>query len=211
MKQADHVVLLGSAQFTPKNKPVGYTEGKKTGQQHALIGSPNGAAWLTVPVGSKRQTIKNTKLAEGEWRDKFLATLKHNYAKAPFFTDMINKVVEMITTDSLHDLNMASTIASAQLIDCDSKITRDTDYNTSSTKGDWMLDLCKETNCDTYICGAPSLDYLDLDQWRSEGITVVAQEWACPTYSQVWKQFQPNLSWWDAYAHLGDGVADLFN
>jgi hypothetical protein len=211
MRQADHIVILTTAQFTPKNKPTGYTEGKKTGQQHALVGSPNGPHWLTVPVANKRQPIKDTLLAQGDWRQQFLATLTHSYAKAPYFEDMLAEVKEFINTDSLGDLNTTSTIMAAYMIGCHHKVYLDTSFQSQATKGDWMLELCQEADADTYICGAPSLDYLDPQQWADADIQVIPQNWTCPPYKQVFKQFQPNLSWWDAYAHLGrQGLADLF-
>ncbi len=211
MKQADHIILLTKAQFTPKNKPTGYDEGKKTGQQHALIGSHQGSKWLTVPVSNKRQPIKDTLLADGNWREQFLATLTHTYSKAPHFKAMINEVTELVNTYSLGDLNTTSTLIAAYIIGCQDKVYLDTSFQSEATKGDWMLELCQETKADRYICGGPSLDYLDLQQWSEAGVEVIAQNWNCPTYPQVFKQFQPNLSWWDAYAHLGaDGLASLF-
>lgn len=210
MQQADRIVLLTKAQFTPKNKPPGYQEGKKTGQQHAFMGGHHGQTLLTVPVSNKRLPIKDTLLAQGDWRKGFIATLEHTYSKAPYCSNMLSEVKDLIDTDNLCELNTASTMIAAYIIGCSHKVDLDTSFETTSTKGDWMLELCQEAKADKYICGGPSMDYLNLEDWSATGVQVIEQKWTCPTYKQVWKQFQPNLSWWDAYAHLGaDGLRDL--
>jgi hypothetical protein len=62
----------------------------------------------------------------------------------------------------------------------DARVVRSSDLPVNSAKGQLVLDLVKEVGGTSYIAGRPGLSYLPLEQFRQEGVDVVAQDWKAP-------------------------------
>jgi hypothetical protein len=60
------------------------------------------------------------------------------------------------------------------------------------------------------IVGRPNYNYLDVQAWNNNNITLTIQEWSCPQYPQHKNTWYPNLSALDAIAYLGgESAGDL--
>ena len=58
-----------------------------------LIKTPNGLNWLTVPTinkGNYKSNINEIKIEGDLWKRKHWESIKRNYAKCPFFKEIIN-------------------------------------------------------------------------------------------------------------------------
>jgi WbqC-like protein family len=195
---SDVAVLMESAQFVPKN-----AEGF-LGQQHFWMGSARGQVAHVLPVakGPRARAIKDVPLAAGDWRGKLVKRLAADYAKAPRREAMLEEVYYLLAMEDLSGLGAVSTVRAAQLLGVKTVIVPDAETGgRTAAKGEWILDICQSLGATRYLCGQPSLDYLDVEAFRGHGIEVVAQDWAAPAYEQVWPVPLTNLSYLDALAH----------
>ena len=80
---ADVFVYLDAVQF-PRGQSFAARNRIKT---------PNGVAWLTVPVSvpkgrEGKATYREVELVEPRWRDKHVKTVEQSYGRAPYFDDV---------------------------------------------------------------------------------------------------------------------------
>jgi len=101
--QSDVMVILDDVAFS-----------KQSWQQRNRIRTANGLQFLTVPVktsGRLGQSILDCELADRIFIKKMIATLQANYAKAPFFADVIGELATTMEkaaqTGRLTELNCA--------------------------------------------------------------------------------------------------------
>lgn len=191
MLSADVFVLLDAAQLN-----------RKVGQTTAKIKGKGGVQTLNLPVkGGKRISLQTAYPDyEADWQDKHLKAIRHCYSKALNF-DAWYRDIEFLFADaadqaqSLAELGeiVVKWVNAYTWHDCN--IVHESTRPADVTGSEWMLDIAKRYNADTYICGKPAYDsYLDLGAFKSAGISVEVQDWECPKYKQVGTDFVPNLS-----------------
>ena len=205
IQHADIAVVLPTAQFTPKGKDD-KGETHFTGQQHFLIGGSQGPRWVPVPVKKKRgQICAETKSpALALWREDLVESILMDYSRAPNKADLEKLLDVGLSSPYLYDNFWAQLRFLLPWFDIETPIRECTptpEYHNEVSGSQWMLDICLDLEATTYVCGRPSLNYLDLSAFEAEGIEVVVQDWTPTPYPQIWKEPQLNLSFIDAVAH----------
>jgi len=71
---------------------------------------------------------------------------------------------------------------------------RSSEMSAKGNKSRFILDICLEIGATTYLSGPFGRDYLDLDEFKREGIQVVFHRYNYPNYKQLIKEFQNNMS-----------------
>ena len=181
---------------------------KNEWQNRNRIKTAEGWQWLTTPVSYRfpqkinEVTINNTV----NWRRKHFNALITNYKKAPYFEDYIDIFRRIYAADwgYLVELNIkvAEEIRIALGLSS-TRIVRASDLDLSDDPTERLIDICKSTNCDTYLSGADGANYMDLARFDSQGIKVLFQDFNHPIYNQLFGKFISHLSIVDLLFNCG--------
>lgn len=205
--QADVVVLMDEVQFSGKN---GVGRGP-SGQRHLFLGPDPGRGAprpIAIPIakGSSRMPIKDVHLASedhGPWRNQLVARVQNIY-RVLDTDDLVEFLTDALATDSLMGLSRLSidlALAALGVPGQQTLLGSDFALGPDISGSDRVLAYCVQAGAEVYLCGEPSLGYLDLDSFRNAGVKVVVQRWDPIPYPQHWGYWLPNLSWLDATLH----------
>lgn len=176
----------------------------------------DGSTWLTVPLATKGKfgdlAIRTLEFAPNDpWARKHWATLKMNYAKAPFFRQYA-PVYEALYAQSwtgfmpmcrafleqhLRDLRIATTLRYSSEMDVE------------GAKSELVLNLCRAVGATTYLSGALGRNYLDEAAFTAAGLQVRYQDYAHPTYTQCQPGFEPYMGILDLIFNHGPAARDI--
>ena len=174
------------------------------------IKTSQGPQWLTIPVKMKGHI--SSKLIDmlidddQPWRSKHLKSIKSNYQKSPYFIKNFPKLEELL---SIPDTNL-SELCWKHLefwlneFQIKTQIYRSSSLPVIGKKHDLILNLCKYFSADHYLSGALGADYLKVNDFTDAGIKIEYQEYIHPVYSQLWDNFEPNLSIVDYWMNCGN-------
>ena len=165
-----------------------------------MIKTPQGAHWLTVPVkthlGERINQVEITDISEYSRMSK---TITMNYKKSKYFNETYSLIDDVFAKqyDNLHDLNMALLNRVLKKLDLKAKIIFSSQLEITTTKDDLVLEIIKKLGETEYLSGRGALAYMDLNKFRSNGISVNVTNFEYPPYPQLWGNqvpFIPNLS-----------------
>ncbi len=154
----------------------------------------------TVPlVYKKRETLIKDMIIYNfeEWKDRFIKTIEYSYKKSPFFHVVFEMIKNNINSSRLLDLNMELIKAILQYLNKDIEIVYSSNYNTSNTPTQKLIDLCIATYSDTYIFGEGNgMNYHNLELFHLNGIKIIQQSFLSnhPTYKQKTDTFVSGIS-----------------
>jgi len=83
--------------------------------------------------------------------------------------------------------------------------------NVTGKGSDLILDLCRNLGAKRYLSGISGKDYLNLDDFKKEGIRVEFQEFHHPIYRQLYEPFLPTMSVIDLLFNHGNKSLDIIN
>jgi len=203
--QADVFIFLDTVQFTSGEW-----------QNRNRIKTANGVQWITVPVIKRfGQKIKEVKINSAiRWGKKHRQSLITNYMKAPYFEDLFYKDGMKFFFEcnwpSLVSLNVNTSCFIIQMIfslKTELLVASEMNVGDFDNPDDRIISLVKEVGGNTYISGANGINYMDLKKYEKAGIEVEFQKFTCPEYSQLYGEFEPNLSILDIlFNHGKDGM-----
>ena len=169
-----------------------------------------GNIWLTLPV---RKTASRSELTidaalvndEVRWRRQHLATLRHNYARAPFFAgyEPVFRTAYAEAGERLVDVIDTFMTILLQALEIETPMLRSSGMGVTSAKSQLILDLCLETGADQYLSGPFGRDYLDRDAFKRAGIEILWHDYDHPVYKQAFPGFEPYMSVVDALFNHG--------
>ncbi len=203
MAHSDVFVLLDSVAFS-KNS---YTN-------RSRIKTPQGEQWLTVPVRhSSGQLISETAINdETDWRKKHLKTLEANYAKAPFFREVFDKLSAIYAAsagDGLSAFNMRLIRFVAEYLGITTRLVVGSTLNVNGQATELLVAILKALGGTTYLSGTGGSKYQSEEDYTRAGLVLRYSDFTHPTYSQLWGSFCVGLSTIDALFNCGRGTADL--
>ncbi len=156
-------------------------------QNRNKIKTPNGSAWLTLPVHSDLQKMINEIEIVGlNHKIKNLKTLKMNYAKAKYFDSFLEIISETLTNDDLNLSNVSIDIIKniLDIIGYRGDIVKSSDLSVGGVGSEKVLNLCKEVGASSYLSGKGGQNYLDLTEFNDCGIGILMQDYSHPVYNQ---------------------------
>ena len=207
MAAADVFVYLDDVQF-----PRGRSFAARN-----RIRTPNGVAWLTVPVSvpkgrEGKASYREVELAEPRWRDKHLKTVEASYARAPHFDD----VFELYRTgleagETLLDVNLALLEGFADYLGIATRrVVLSELLPEFGQKTELIVDACKALGADEYLSGSGGgTEYNDEKRLADEGIALRYDSFEPRPYRQLWGSFEPGLSALDALMNEGPEAREL--
>ena len=181
---------------------------KNEWQNRNRIKSAQGWQWITVPVQYRFPQIINTVEINNavDWKRKHLQAIITNYSKAPFFKEYIGLFEETYSKEweYLSQLNVYLIEKIREILALNRKQTvLASDLNLSEDPTDRLIDICKALGGDTYLSGKDGAKYMELERFSERGIKVIFQDFTHPGYSQLFGEFQSNLSIVDLLFNCG--------
>jgi hypothetical protein len=180
------------------------------------VRTPEGWTWLTVPLATKGQfgdlPIHRLQFAANDsWQKKHWATLRMNYARAPFFPEYapayeelyrrawsgFGPMVRAFLDQHLRDLGITTPLRFSS------------ELAVEGTKSDLVLNLCRAAGATTYLSGALGRDYLDGASFAAAGVAVTYQDYVHPQYAQARPGFEPYLGVLDLIFNHGPASRDI--
>lgn len=173
------------------------------------IKTPNGWAWLTVPVltsGKFGQLIKDVQIDNSTgWREKHLKNLFFNYKKAPFFDAYRKPLEEIYQREWIYLAELAEELLNFVLesLGIKTPLVKASDLEVQGKKEELLLNICKKLHADEYLSGPDGRNYLNPQLWKESNIKVIFHEYQHPEYPQLYGKFIPNLSIIDLLFNCG--------
>src|SRR6266498_380428 len=176
--------------------------------------SANGVFWLTVPIDhTKSGKLLNevVLLNPEDWRDKHLRTIRHAYARRPYFNLMFELVEKIYSqpTDNLAEFNITAIGEIAQWLGLAPQFMRSSAMGVGGASTERLVALCEAANCDVYVTGHGALKYLNHQQFEDKGISVHYMDYKEVPYEQGQGEFTPYVTSLDAIANCGERTRDL--
>ncbi len=183
---------------------IKYTNGSYINRNK--IKTPDGWTWLTVPVRSNSEEVRQTEVAlDVDWPTEHQKSLQYNYGKAPYYDELIGKFEEVYNQEWEYlqslNINLLDTVINLLGLDCEFVFA--SEFDASGTDSDRIQQLSEILDADTYLSGTGAKSYLDENAFTSAGIDIQYQSFEHPTYEQRFGDFVPNLSIIDLLFNCG--------
>jgi len=194
---ADVFVFLDDVQFA-----------RRSWQSRNRILGPGGEVTLTVPVQKHdRDTpIGAIEISEAEpWRDKHLGSIRHAYAKRPFFAEgMAFLESALATAGKLADLNRAIVEGASRKLGLTTEFVNASDLACPGHRSEHLLAICQAVGATDYLSPMGSHDYMEDDGvFAAAGFPVAFQGFVEIPYPQGREPFTPYMAFVDALMNLG--------
>lgn len=200
--RSDKFILLDNTQFPKKG-------GTWTNRVKWIIGGKS--TWVTIPVERNfrgTRTINQMLVCETNWRTKLIKTLEQNYKKAPFYSDVISLIKELLHKETalISEYNIYAIFELCKLLEIDTKkiifSSKLPGFEEKSTE--LLIKLTKAVNGNTYMAGGGANGYQEDMKFEEEGIRLIYQDFKHPIYKQFnSKEFVQGLSIIDALMNCG--------
>jgi hypothetical protein len=174
------------------------------------IKSPNGPHWLTVPVLSKGkfgQTNIEVEIDNRQpWARKHIATIQQFYTKAPYTKVYLPELEEILCSgwSNLVELDLAVVELMCQWLRINKMKVRSSELGITGSQSERLIRICQHFGATNYLSGDSAMDYLDVDLFAANGISVEWQKFHHPTYQQQFGEFVPYLSALDMLLNIGE-------
>ena len=179
------------------------------------IKSPNGPHWLTVPIlhkGKFGQTNLEVEIDNRQpWARKQIATIKQFYAKSPYTRIFLPEMEELLCSgwSNLVQLDMAAVELMCEWMKVKKRMVRSSELDIPGAKSERLLKICRHFGARNYLSGDSATNYLDIDLFAANGISVEWQKFTHPVYSQLYGEFVPYLSMLDMLLNVGEKGLEL--
>jgi hypothetical protein len=171
---------------------VRYT--KRDWRNRNKIKTPQGTAWLTIPVkmkGRSSQRVREAQVAEHGWASKHWKAICANYARAQYFEEIRGNfeiIYEICSReDYLSKINYRFLKAIVDMIGIETRISWSMDYEYGGDRTGALVDLCRQAEAGIYLSGPAAKNYLDEKRFELAGIQVCWMDYrGYPTYRQLY-------------------------
>ena len=133
---------------------------------------------------------------DSRWQKKHWNSILANYSKAPYFQQH-KPFFEAIFSENWENLDSLLSKVNGylmQVLGITTKILKSSEMNPAASKSELILELCIKSGANTYLSGPQGRNYLELNQFKANGITVQFQEYKHPEYRQLHGDFLPFMS-----------------
>lgn len=180
-------------------------------QNRNRINTHDGARWLSVPVHARLGTPIAEVVIDGSraWAARHLRAIEQAYARAAWLPVHHGALAELYARPWTHlaPLATASALLLGRAVGITTPVRLASELGvTSADATGRLVELCRAVGADTYLAGPDGARYMDLAQFASAGIEVLAQRYAHPVYPQIHGEFVPFLSALDLLLTNGDGA-----
>lgn len=206
--------IIGSVDEFIVMDEVQYT--RRDWRNRNRIKTPSGPKWLTIPVqvkGKYTQTIAETVVADNAWAERHWAQLVQFYRSAPCFEACAETVESLYNVaaglERLSEINLLFLKRICGMLGIATPFTDSTQYGAEGAKSNRILGLCRAAGADVYLSGPAARDYLQVEDFEAEGITVEWMDYdGYPEYEQLYPPFVHGVTILDLLFHTGAEASD---
>jgi hypothetical protein len=168
-----------------------------------------GTLWITIPVWRKGlglQKINEVKICpEGNWRKKYLVSLKTAYANTPYFREHLDFVGEIFSEkfEKLIDLNVSIIQHLKKHLMIETPFVLLSTLGIKAKGNDLIIEICRKIGSSEYLAQRSAKKYLDEDIFSRAEIQLNFFAPPSPVYPQLWGDFIHNLSAFDLLFNCG--------
>lgn len=186
--QADVMVILDDVSFS-----------KQSWQQRNRIRTTRGLEFLSVPIktaGRLGQRIDECALANSQFVQKIISSLRGNYGRAPWaveIDDLAALISEAVVGEKLIELNCALIDWIATRLDVKTPMIRASSLSIGGHRGEHVAAICEAMAATKYLSPVGAEDYLMADRaaFDNRNISVSIQVYEHPQYAQCDTPFLP--------------------
>lgn len=205
MHQVDCFVYYDDVQFE-----------KGSWRNRNRIKTAQGPQWLTVPVltkGGNFPLIKDIQINNREaWSKKHIKAIALNYAKAPYFETYAPGLFHILdsTWNRLLDLNLTVLDWLKTRLGITTPTVLSSSLKVPGRNVERLIGIIRHLGGNVFYEGKAGVNYIDPAIFMDAGITVRFQDYAHPTYPQLYGEFISHLSIIDLLFNCGpDSLARL--
>lgn len=199
INSVDEFILFDDVQYT-----------RRDWRNRNKIKTPRGSQWISIPVkakGNYNQQICDMEVADGGWTRSHWEAIRHNYARASFFSryrELLERLFLGCRETRLSGINRHFLESFCELLDIKTPITWSMDYESRGVKSEKLLTLCRAAGADAYLSGPSARAYMDEDLFAKEGVRVEYMDYSgYPEYGQVHPPFDHFVSVVDLVLNQG--------
>ena len=153
---------------------------------------------LSIPIktkGYKTKLLKDIEVDFGMWRVKHLKSIQQSYSKSSNYEEIMQYLEKIykIQSNFLCDYTNTYLDFILKYLDIETKIIYASDLDIKSKKLDYVIELTKKLNGDTFVFGSLGKDYANIDYLKEKKITSYFQDYKHPSYKQNSKEFHPYM------------------
>ncbi len=172
------------------------------------IKTPAGLRWLTVPVHYEKtsQLICETKIDHSKkWQQDHFNLFRANYGQTPFFSDAADILQAAFShrDATISELNIRLIRLICDYLQIKTRMVMSAEFGLEGTKTSRLIQLAKRVDATCYLSGPAAKDYLEEEQFLSEGIRLEYKAYEYPDYPQPWGDFAGNVTVLDLIANCG--------
>jgi hypothetical protein len=158
----------------------------------------NNELMITIPVKTKdykNKTIKEIETLDNRWQIKHLKSIEQSYRKSKNFHIVYEqlKVIYQCKSNYLIDHTNLYLKFIVDYLELDTKIIFASDLNIISKKLDYVCELTKRLDGDSFIFGSLGREYADLEYLKERSIKPYFQDYTHPIYSQLSTEFHRSM------------------
>jgi WbqC-like protein family len=190
IRAVDEFVLFDDVQYT-----------RRDWRNRNKIKTPQGAAWLTIPVSTKGQyyePIKSITASDLSWTTRHWQTIAANYARARFFrnyAETIERAYRECVDTHLSAINFRFISTICGILGITTKITWSMDYTLAEGKTERLVSICEQAGADLYLSGPAARDYIDQTLFDAANVRLVYADYTgYPEYTQLFPPFDHYVS-----------------
>ena len=182
---------------------------RRSWQQRNRILGADGEVMLSVPVQKtdRDAAIGEIEVSEAEpWRDKHLASIRHAYARRPFFAEGMAFLEDQFATPAgkLADLNCGLIQTAARRLELTPAFVRASTLGAGGQRSEHLLAICRAAGASDYLSPMGSHDYMIEDGvFANAGFPARFQGFVEIAYPQGREPFTPFMAFIDAVMNLG--------
>ena len=177
------------------------------------IKAAQGVTWLSVPVevkGKYHARINEiVPLWDRPWTQRHLRTLQHAYGSAPYFSDVMERIVLRVLERAervrlnLAELNIALVQEVCSYLGIERPMRRSSEYGVETSSTRRLIELVQLAGGDRYLSGPSGKDYMQPELFSEAGLDLAFADFVHPAYPQRGAEFEPNLSILDLLFNCG--------
>jgi len=188
---------------------------KKDWRNRNKIKTPYGEKWISVPVNYSQtnQLIKDTTIDyTQDWLESHIRKFTEFYKKTPYFLDAIYflESVENTKFKSISDLNRELIKNISEYLNIETPVELSCKYNLHGNKTDRIIELLQKTGATVYLSGSNADNYLNKELFIENNIQLEYKSYSYKPYSQLWGEFNGNVTVLDLIANCGKESYKLY-
>ena len=199
IQSVDEFVLFDDAQYT-----------RRDWRNRNRIKTPQGLAWLTIPVQTTGQylaLIKDIEVTDDAWAPKHWKTIVAMYAQAPHFKAFAARFEPLYlgsTETHLSRINHTWLQAACEMLEISTRLTWSMDYDVVAGRTERLVSICQQAGANTYISGPSARGYIDPQCFENAGIELQYFDYSgYEPYPQLHGPFEHAVSVIDVLCHTG--------